>query len=114
MPNFYDLTLEEIRSSEKTATFRAIDEPILVFNRFELKEIFFALGATIFFGVVLGSWALAALAIAASLILMPKLRHRFPKGIFTRMLSDRFSELPIGPFTWGRLTYRGEKNEYSS
>ena len=102
MPGFVDLMLDESRSSAPTPTFRVLDEPILLFDRFEIREVMAALGVVIFFGVIGGAWFVTAGLTGGVLVGSPWLRGRFPPGTIARMVSDRFSRLPAGPFTWGR------------
>ena len=61
---------------------RTIDSPILVFDYFELTEVFAALFVVLIFGVVFLSWGATAFFLAIVLGAAPYARRRNKRGIF--------------------------------
>ena len=106
MGNLAELALDEVREAKRQATYRTLDEPILIFDRLTLAEVGVALGATVLGGALLGEWTLTLAIDLAAVVVLPRLRRRFPRGTWARMASTRFSRLPVGPLTWGRLKWR--------
>ena len=60
---------------------QVIDSPILVFDYFELGEVFAALFSILIFGIVFYSWGLMFLSLVAILGVVPQIRRRNKKGI---------------------------------
>ena len=61
---------------------QTIDTPIMVFDYFELGEVFAALGALLLFGIIIYSWQLMFLSLFVTLGMAPIARRRNKKGIF--------------------------------
>lgn len=74
----YDSLKEEY--AKKIA--QTIDQPILVFDYFELGEMLCSLVCIIVFQLVIGSWILMLLSLITTLGVMPIIRRSHPKGIF--------------------------------
>lgn len=109
MSNFYEYTRDEILKAPKKKTYPCLSEPILLFNRFRIYEVCLALGVTIVFGVIQGWWILTFSLIVFILIALPKLRAKYPIETLYRIYLDRYSKLPIGPFTWGHIQIKRRK-----
>lgn len=60
---------------------QTLDAPILVFEFWELSEIFVALGLILIFGVLFYEWALLCCLLAVTLIGLPYLRRHFNRGM---------------------------------
>ena len=71
-----------LREDHGTKVSQTIDSPILVFDYFELGEVFAALFVMMIFGVVFYSWGLMLTLLALVLGLGPQIRKRNKKGIF--------------------------------
>jgi hypothetical protein len=61
---------------------QTIDSPIMVFDYFELSDVFIALFIILVFGVVFYSWGLMCLLLFLSLGLGPVVKRKHHKGIF--------------------------------
>ncbi|MBI2601893.1 MAG: hypothetical protein HYW48_02455 [Deltaproteobacteria bacterium] len=101
MSNFQDYTMMRLGRVEKMATYLSLSEPVLLFNRFRIYEISYALAGIVIFGVIRQDWFLASLLVLVMLLGSPALRRRKPPTFLYRQCLDRFSKLPCGPFSWG-------------
>ena len=61
---------------------QTIDSPIMVFNYFELTEVFASLMVILIFGVIFYSWGTMLLCLIFTLGFGPVIRRRNKKGIF--------------------------------
>jgi len=73
---------ESLKEKHGTKVSQTIDSPILVFDYFELSEIFTALFVVLMFGVILYSWGLMLVLLVLNLGLGPVIRRRNKRGIF--------------------------------
>lgn len=73
---------DEMRRKHSKAVCQTVDSPILVFDYFELGEMFIALTALLIFGIIISSWQLMILSLFITLGVLPVLRKRNPKGFF--------------------------------
>lgn len=73
---------ESLKENHGTKVSQTIDSPIMVFDYFELSEIFVALFILLIFGVVFYSWGLMLFLLALSLGVGPIIRRRHEKGVF--------------------------------
>ncbi len=73
---------ESMRSKYSVRVCQTIDTPILVFDYFELGEVFVALGALLLFGIIIYSWELMFLSLFSTLGVLPIIRQRHRKGVF--------------------------------
>ena len=61
---------------------QTIDEPIKVFDYFELSDVFIALGIVLVFGVLFYEWALMSTLLLLFLGIGPVVKRRNKRGIF--------------------------------
>lgn len=73
---------DSLRENHGTKVSQTIDSPILVFDYFELSEVFASLLAMLIFGVVFYSWGLMFFFIFIILGAGPQIRRRNKKGVF--------------------------------
>lgn len=73
---------EGMRIKHSKAVCQTVDSPILVFDYFELGEVFIALIALLVFGILISSWKLMILSLSTTLGVLPILRKRNRKGFF--------------------------------
>lgn len=73
---------EGLRERHGCRVSQTIDSPIMVFDYFELSEIFVALLILLIFGVVFYSWGLMFFLLLLFLGVGPIVRRRHEKGIF--------------------------------
>ncbi|PIP93253.1 MAG: hypothetical protein COW00_02765 [Bdellovibrio sp. CG12_big_fil_rev_8_21_14_0_65_39_13] len=73
---------ETLRESHGTKVSQTIDSPILVFDYFEMTEVFAALLVMLIFGVIFYSWSFMLLFLVLILGIGPQLRRRNKKGIY--------------------------------
>ena len=72
---------ESLRKNHSSKVCQTIDGAILVYDYFELGEVFIALAAMLVFGVIIHSWELMLLSLVAVLGVLPVVRRRNKKGI---------------------------------
>ncbi|MFK7827051.1 MAG: hypothetical protein AB8G05_23110 [Oligoflexales bacterium] len=83
---------------------QTVDNPITVFDYFELSEVFVALGAMLLFGIVVSSWKMMLISLILTLGVGPYVRRRNQKGIYFHYPYRRFGmRLP------GLINPRGKK-----
>ena len=73
---------ETLRESHGTKVSQTIDSPILVFDYFEMTEVFAALLVMLIFGVIFYSWSFMLLFLFLIVGIGPQLRRRNKKGIY--------------------------------
>jgi hypothetical protein len=73
---------ESLKEDHATKIGQSIDSPILVFDYFELSEVFAALFVMLIFGVIFYSWGLMFISLGIVLGVVPQVRRRNIKGIF--------------------------------
>ena len=73
---------ESMRKKHGVKVSQTIDSPIMVFDYFEISELFLALVILLIFGVIFYSWGLMILLLIITLGLGPIIRRRSKKGIF--------------------------------
>ena len=71
----------EMRRSHGYLVNQTLDSPILVFEFWELSEVFVALGLILIFGVVFYQWLLLCLLLVVTLVGLPYLRRNFNRGM---------------------------------
>ena len=81
---------ESMRQKNSTKVCQTIDGPILVYDYFQLSEVFLALGALLVFGIVVHSLELAGLSMLLILGVLPAIRRRNKKGIVLHYPYRRF------------------------
>lgn len=60
---------------------QTLDSPILIFDYWELTEVFVALGLVLIFGVLFYEWFLLCALLVTTLIGLPYVRRNFNKGM---------------------------------
>ncbi len=73
---------DSLKQKHSTRVSQTIDSPIMVFDYFELGEVFTGLLALLIFGIVIYSWELMFLSLFITLGVGPVIRRRNKKGIF--------------------------------
>lgn len=73
---------DSLKESHGNKVSQTIDSPILVFDYFELTEVFAALLVMLIFGIIFYSWGLMLLFLVLILGVGPQLRRRNKKGIY--------------------------------
>ena len=73
---------DSLRHSAGHRVSQTIDSPIMVFDYFELSDVFIALFIILFFGVVLYSWGTMLLLLILFLGVGPVIKRRNEKGIY--------------------------------
>lgn len=71
-----------MREKHGTRVSQTIDSPIMVFDYFELTEIFVALLVILIWGVVFNSWGTMIFFLILNLGFGPVIRKRNKKGVF--------------------------------
>ena len=69
---------------------QTLDAPIMLFETWELSEVFVALGLILVFGVLFYEWTLLCVLLGVTLVDLPYLRKNFNKGIAFHYLYRRF------------------------
>ena len=73
---------EKMKEKYGTKISQTIDSPIMVFDYFELSEVFMALFVILIFGVVFYSWGIMLFFLALTLGLGPVIRRKNKKGVY--------------------------------
>lgn len=73
---------ESMREKYGSRVSQTIDSPIMVFDYFELTEVFAALLVILIFGVIFYSWGIMILLLIFTLGIGPIIRRRNKKGVF--------------------------------
>ena len=71
---------DSLKESHGNKVSQTIDSPILVFDYFELTEVFAALLVMLVFGIIFYSWGLMLLFLVVILGIGPQVRRRNKKG----------------------------------
>ena len=71
----------EMKRKLGRAVNQTLDSPVMVFEFWELSEVFVALGLILIFGVVFYQWALLCFLLAVALIGLPYVRRNFNRGM---------------------------------
>jgi hypothetical protein len=75
----YDYT--EMRKNHGYLVNQTLESPILVFEFWELSEVFVALALILIFGVVFYQWLLLCFLLVVTLVGLPYLRRNFNRGM---------------------------------
>lgn len=81
---------ESLKENHGSKVSQTIDSPIMVFDYFEITEVFAALGAMLIFGVILYSWGLMLLSLILILGVGPQVRKRSKKGVYLHWPYKKF------------------------
>jgi len=73
---------DSLKESHGNKVSQTIDSPILVFDYFELTEVFASLLVMLVFGIIFYSWGLMLLFLVVILGIGPQVRRRNKKGIY--------------------------------
>ena len=73
---------DSLKENHGNRVSQTIDGPILVFDYFELTEVFAALLVMLVFGIIFYSWGLMLLFLILILGVGPQVRRRNKKGIY--------------------------------
>ena len=73
---------ELLKSKYSSPVSQTIDSPIMVFDIWELGDVFVALFIILIFGVLFYSWGTMFLLLVLCLGAGPVIKKKFPKGIF--------------------------------
>ncbi len=84
------LDYEQLRRSHGHPVSQTLDAPIMVFDLWELTDIFVALAMILIFGVLFYEWALLVILLSATLIGLPYVRKNYPKGMVFHFPYKRF------------------------
>ena len=87
---------------------QTIDSPIMVFDFWELSDVFIALFIILIFGVLFYSWGTMFFLLLLCLGAGPAIKRKYPKGIFFHWPYARLRmDLP------GLVNPRGERRKFS-
>ena len=73
---------ELLKYKHSSSVSQTIDSPIMVFDFWELPDVFVALFIILIFGVLFYSWGTMFLLLSICLGLGPIIKKKYPKGIF--------------------------------
>ena len=73
---------DSLKENAGRRVYQTIDEPIRVFDYFELSDVFIALGIVLVFGVLFYEWALMTMLLGLFLGAGPAIKRRNKRGIF--------------------------------
>jgi len=73
---------DSLRERFGTKVVQTIDEPIKVFDYFELSDVFISLMIILIFGVIFYEWLMMAVLLSGFLGLRPVIKRRNNRGIF--------------------------------
>ena len=71
----------EMRRKQGYLVNQTLDSPILVFEFWELSEVFVALGLILIFGVLFYEWVLLCVLLILTLVGLPYVRRNFNRGM---------------------------------
>lgn len=74
--------LEILKLNHSRSISQTIHSPILVFDYWELTDVFAGLAVIFIFGVLFYSWATMLLLLFIVLGIGPAIKRRYPRGIF--------------------------------
>lgn len=99
---------ELLKAKHSSVVSQTIDSPIMVFDIWELGDVFVALFIILIFGVLFYSWGTMFTLLALCLGAGPAIKKKYPKGIFFHWPYARLRmDLP------GLVNPRGERRQYS-
>ena len=81
---------EGMRAKYSKRVSQTLDNPIMVFDYFELSDVMLSLVLVMFFGIVIYSFPLMLASLVVSLGIVPIVKRRFPKGIFFHLPYFKF------------------------
>lgn len=73
---------DELRRDHYRYISQTIDSPITIFDFWHLTDGFVALSIILVFGLIFYQWVPMILLLLVSLIFLPMIRSKYPKGIF--------------------------------
>lgn len=71
----------EMRKKLGYSVNQTLDSPIMLFEAWELLEVFVALGLVLIFGVIFYQWLLLCALLTVTLVGLPYVRRNFNKGM---------------------------------
>ena len=71
----------EVKRTHGRKVSQTLDEPIMIFEIWELTEAFFAMFVILILGVLFNQWLLTAFTVGLLLVLFPWVRANFNKGM---------------------------------
>ena len=99
---------EVLKAKFASVVSQTIDSPIMVFDIWELSDVFIALFIILIFGVLFYSWGTMFTLLVLCLGAGPVIKKKYPKGIFFHWPYARLQmSLP------GLVNPRGRKRRYS-
>ena len=99
---------EFLKAKYSSPVSQTIDSPIMVFDFWELSDVFIALFVILIFGVLFYSWGTMFTLLTLCLGAGPVVKKKYPKGIFFHWPYAKLCmELP------GLLNPRGSQRRYS-
>lgn len=99
---------EYLKAKHSSLVSQTIDSPIMVFDIWELTDVFVALLIIFVFGVLFYSWGTMFTLLILCLGLGPAIKKKYPKGIFFHWPYAKLRmELP------GILNPRGNARQFS-
>lgn len=73
---------ELLKAKYSSLVSQTIDSPIMVFDYWELSDVFIALSIILVFGVLFYSWGIMFTLLILCLGVGPAIKKKYPKGIF--------------------------------
>lgn len=99
---------ELLKAKHSSPVSQTIDSPIMVFDFWELSDVFIALFIILIFGVMFYSWGTMFTLLVLCLGAGPVIKKKYPKGIFFHWPYASFCmELP------GLVNPRGKTRRFS-
>ena len=99
---------EYLRSKHSSPVSQTIDSPIMVFDYWELSDVFIALFVILIFGVLFYSWGTMFSLLLICLGIGPMIKRKYPKGIFFHWpYANLQMQLP------GLINPRGKSRQFS-
>lgn len=99
---------ELLKARHASLVSQTIDSPIMVFDFWELQDVFIALFIILIFGVLFYSWGTMFTLLSVCLGAGPVIKRKYPKGIFFHWPYARLRmDLP------GVINPRGRERLYS-
>jgi hypothetical protein len=99
---------EYLKAKHSSLVSQTIDSPIMVFDFWELADVFVALFIILIFGVLFYSWGTMFTLLVLCLGAGPVIKRKYPKGIFFHWPYANFwMELP------GIMNPRGKIRKFS-
>jgi hypothetical protein len=99
---------EYLKAKHSSPVSQTIDSPIMVFDFWELSDVFIALFIILIFGVLFYSWGIMFTLLVLCLGAGPVIKKKHPKGIFFHWPYAKFwMDLP------GLVNPRGRSRQFS-